>query len=207
MTELSLGSSREIAPVPAHIGHFYSGADDLADQLAFARSAIADPDRALLLFGPRGAADVLLRALEAHVGRDLATERVKGQIVLAHGDADPDQQLQTVLGTIRDLLSNGFKQIHILARVGWDIPDWPPPEDLLWLESRFTDAITPYPAVLFCAYDLTWMPGDALIYGGIETHPFIYLGGQLSANPQWVEPETYVTSRLSRLPWLSGNHG
>src|SRR5438093_12564135 len=75
VTEFSLGSSRDLAPVPAHIGHFYSGLDDLADQLAFARSAIADPDRALLLFGPRGAADVLLRALEAHVGRDLATER------------------------------------------------------------------------------------------------------------------------------------
>jgi len=207
LAELKLGSSRKRAPVPAHVGHFYSGPDDVADQVAFASSAIADPARALLLFGPRGVAEVLLRELESHVGRQLATERRKGQIVLAHGDADPDQQLQTVLGAVRDLLSKGFEQIHVLARVGWDIPDWPPPEDLLWLESRFTDAISPYPVVLFCAYDLTWMPGDALIYGGIETHPFIYLGGQLSANPQWVETETYVNSRLSRLPWLTGNDG
>jgi hypothetical protein len=60
---------------------------------------------------------------------------------------------------------------------------------------------------LFCAYDLTRMPGDALIYGGIETHPLIYLGGQLSANPQRVEPERYMTSRLLRLPWLQPTAG
>ena len=207
MTELSLGSSRQRVPVPAHIGHFYSGPDDLGDQLAFARGAIDDPKQALVLFGPRGVADALVRTLEADVDRELTAERAQGRIVLTHGDADPDQQLQTALGAVRDLLSKGFERIRILASVRWDIPDWPPPEDFLWLESRFTDAIAPYPAVLFCAYDLTRMPGDALIYGGIETHPLIYLGGQLSANPQRVEPERYMTSRLLRLPWLQPTAG
>src|SRR5216683_1590964 len=151
MTEVSLGSSRQPVPLPAHVAHFYSGPDDLGDQFAFARSAIDDPKEALVLFGPRGVADALLRALE--------------------------------------------------ASVGWDLPDWPPPEDLLWMESHFTGAIAKLPVVVVCAYDLTRLPGDALIYGGIETHPLIYLGGQLSANPQFVEPERYITSRLSQLPW------
>ena len=202
MTEVSLGSSRQPVPLPAHIAHFYPGPDDLGDQLAFARSAIDDPKEALVLFGPRGVADTLLRALEAHVGRNLRAERAQGRIVLAHGDTDPDQQLQTLLGAIRAPLSKGFERVRLLARVGWDIPDWPPPEDLLWMESHFTGAIAKLPVVVVCAYDLARMPGDALIYGGIETHPLIYLGGQLSANPQFVEPERYITTRISQLPWL-----
>lgn len=203
MTEVTLGSSRRPVPLPAHIAHFYSGPDDLGDQLTFARSAIDDPKEALVLFGPRGVAGALLRALAAHVGRDLKAERAQGRIVLAHGDTDPDQQLQTMLGAIREPLSKGFERVRLLASVGWDIPDWPPPEDLLWMESHFTDAIAKLPVAAVCAYDLARMPGDALIYGGIETHPLIYLGGQLSANPQFVEPARYITSRISQLPWLS----
>ena len=203
MTEVTLGSSRRPVPLPAHIAHFYSGPDDLGDQLTFARSAIDDPKEALVLFGPRGVAGALLRALEAHVGRDLEAERAQGRIVLAHGDTDPDQQLQTMLGAIREPLSKGFERVRLLASVGWDIPAWPPPEDLLWMESHFTGAIAKLPVAAVCAYDLARMPGDALIYGGIETHPLIYLGGQLSANPQFVEPERYITSRISQLPWLS----
>jgi hypothetical protein len=202
VSELDLGFSGQVAPIPSHIGHFHAGDEDLGDHVAFARSAIADRGSALMLFGPRGAPEAFRRTLEADLGRNLAAERRAGRVVLAYGDADPDQQLQNLLRPLADLTSRGFDRIRVLATVGWDLPDWPAPEDLLWLESRLTAATAAYPVVLLCAYDLTTLPGEALIYGGLETHPVVSFGGRLFATPQPLDLEGFIGSRLARLPWL-----
>ncbi|MDP9282157.1 MAG: MEDS domain-containing protein, partial [Chloroflexota bacterium] len=92
--------------------------------------------------------------------------------------------------------------MRVLSIVAWDAPKWPAPEDFLWIESRLDTACAALPVAIICAYDVTTMPGPALIYAGIESHKLVSIGGKLAANQLAVAPESYLTDRLLRLPWL-----
>jgi hypothetical protein len=206
MTDIDLGFGDQRVSIPAHVGLFYSGAEDLGEQFAFLRAALERPREAVVLFGPQGAPARFLKAFERNVGRDLRPEVAAGRFVVFEGDRDPDAQLTRVVRTITKLAEDGAALVRVLAIVAWDAPRWPAPEDFLWIESRLGAASSALPAAIICAYDVTSMPGPALIYAGIESHRLVSIGGKVATNPLAVEPEAYLTDRLLRLPWLVRDH-
>lgn len=202
MSDLDLGFGGQRVSVPGHIGLFYSGATDLGEQFDFLRLALGRPSEAVVLFGPEGTPAAFLKAFEGDVGRHLNAEVAAGKFVLFEGDSDPDAQLAKLVRTITTLVENGAAVVRVLAIVAWSAPRWPAPEDFLWIESRLDEACAALPVAIICAYDVTSLPGPALIYAGIESHKLVSIGGKVAANQLAVAPGSYMTERLLHLPWL-----
>jgi len=197
MDRVALGVGDIEVTVPSHVCLFHQGETDLrATQLAFLRPATLNRREAILLVGPSGAAGRQLAYLEADLGRTLSDEVAAGRIVLAHGDADPDAQLENLFVPLGQLVAAGYDFVRVLGPVAWGVPGYPPPEDFLWYESRITPLLQEFPAVVLCAYDVTALPGPALAYGGLETHPLTLMSGRLSESPIFVQAELFVSGRL-----------
>jgi hypothetical protein len=202
MTDVDLGFGGQRVSAPAHIGLFYSGTEDLSEQFAFVRGGLSQPREAVVVFGPKGIPARFLKAFQGTLERDLGRDITAGRLVVFEGDTDPDAQLTRLVRAITTLVEKGAAVVRVLAIVAWGAPGWPAPEDFLWIESRLEAASSALPVAMICAYDVTSMPGPALIYAGIESHTLLSIGGKVATNPLAVEAEAYLTDRLLRLPWL-----
>src|SRR5258707_6604656 len=72
-----------------------------------------------------------------------------------------------------------------------------------WLESRLNEIVAPRRTVVICTYDISELPGAALTYGGLETHPHVIFAGRLSESPRFIPPEEFMAARLLELRWLA----
>ena len=203
MSDLDLGFGGQRVPLPAHISVFHSGDADLGELVEFLRGAIGRSPEAVVLLGPPGAPAAFLKSLESSLGRKLDDEVASGRLVLMDGDRDPDAQLTKLVQTIRTLTAKGAAAVRVLIFVAWEVPGWPVAEDFLWIESRLESACAGLPVAIVCAYDVTSVPGPALIYAGIESHGLVSIGGRVATNPLVVAPEAYLADRLLHLPWLA----
>jgi hypothetical protein len=168
----------------------------------FLLAGLDRPTEALFCFGEPGAGGRLLRDLELRVGRDLTPESDAGRIVLGTADPDVDRQLENVIAPLEAFRASGRTLVRFVGIVAWNAPDFPPPEDFLWFESKLNELMTPFPVIVLCPYDLARMPARAIAYGALETHPFVLSDGALRQNPQFIQPERYLDERLLHLPWL-----
>jgi hypothetical protein len=204
MTTGPLGFGHRELPLPGHLCLIHDSYAELRlRQFDFLADALGDPQHGVGLFGAPGVAEHLRRDLEIDLDRSLDDEVRRGKLVLVESDPDPDVYLERVRETLDALSARGYALSRSLGRVSWNVPGFPEPEDQLWFESRLDALIASSQAIVVCAYDLSALPGCALAYGGVETHPQIVLGGQLTDNPSFIEPQRYFTERLLRLPWLT----
>jgi hypothetical protein len=204
MTTVPLGFGDRQGPLPGHICLFHETETELrAAQLAFLWFAVHDPRQGILLLGPPGAGRRLLSALESDLGRSLADEVTKGRLVVAEAAGDGDEQLERYMTALDSLSDRGYEVIRAFGRASWDTPGFAPPEDFLWIESKLNEIVALRRTIMLCAYDLGELPVDALVYGGLETHPLYVLGSELLDSPLYVEPAEYLKSRLLRLPWIT----
>ena len=203
MTDLDLGFGGKRVSVPAHISLFHSGAADLGEQLDFLRGAFGRSGEAAVLLGPTGAPAAFLKNIDGVLGRKLDGEITSGRLVLLEGDRDADAQLSELVQAITTLVKKGAAAVRVLVLVAWEVPGWPAAEDFLWIESRLESACADLPVAIVCAYDVTSLPGPALIYAGIESHGLVSIGGKVATNPLVVAPEAYLADRLLHLPWLA----
>lgn len=193
----------ETFPVPSHIAMLYGGEAELRDAaLEFLRPGLDLPSEGLFCFGEPGVGERLLRDLESRVGRDLSPEYQSGRIVLGKSDPDVDRQLDNVLEPLEAFRAKGFSLVRFVGIVAWDAPDFPPPEDFLWFESKMNEVVTGFPVITLCPYDVARMPARAIAHGALETHPLVLCDGALRRNPQFVPPDRYMSEVLLRLPWL-----
>jgi hypothetical protein len=202
--ELMQGSpGTETFPVPSHVALLHHGEAELhGAAIPFLRAGLDLPNEALFCFGEPGAGERLLRDLESSVGRDLSPERRTGGIVVGQADPDVDRQLENVIAPLEAFVASGFTLIRFVGIVAWDAPDFPPPEDFLWFESKLNEIVSRFPVIVLCPYDLMRMPARAIAYGALETHPFVLSRGALRENPQYMDPDRYLRDRLLGLPWL-----
>jgi hypothetical protein len=192
-----------VFPVPSHVALFHQGEAEVRSAvLEFMREAVDRPSQALFCFGEPGVGERLLRALEAHVGRDLSPDHRAGRIVVGQADPDVDRQLENIIAPLEAFRASGFALVRFVGIVAWNAPHFPPPEDFLWFESKLNEVISDFPVIGLCPYDLGRLPARAIAYGALETHPFLLSGGVLRKNPEFIPPDRYLRDRLLRLPWL-----
>jgi len=203
VTDVDLGFGGKHVSVPAHISLFHSGAADLGEQLDFLRGAFGRSGDAVVLLGPAGAPAAFVKNIDSLLGRRLDGEITSGRLVLLEGDRDADAQLSELVQAITTLVKKGAAAVRVLVLVAWEVPGWPAAEDFLWIESRLESACADLPVAIVCAYDVTSLPGPALIYAGIESHGLVSIGGKVATNPLVVAPEAYLADRLLHLPWLT----
>jgi hypothetical protein len=199
-----LGIEDRSVKVPSHFCAFDRGEEQLRErQSSFLRLAVEGKRQGILFVGPPGGAETLLRHLEVDLGVDLTKQRESGMIALAEGDADADQMLENILRPIEAMVARGARLVRVVMRAQWGGPQWPEPEDFVWLESRLNDAIADLPVVMCCAYDIFKTPGPALILAGLHSHPS-YLCGRFAERNDVFEPhKRHLQTRMVDLPWLA----
>lgn len=198
-----MSSGAPAYPIPSHVALLHYGESEMRDAVfEFLLAGLDRPNEALFCFGEPGVGERLLRYLESRVGRDLSPDYRAGRIVLGTADPDVDRQLENVIAPLEALSASGFALVRFVGIVAWNAPDFPPPEDFLWFESKLNEIISGFPVIGLCPYDLARMPARAIVYGALETHPFVLTGGALRQNPQFIRPDRYVRERLFALPWL-----
>ncbi|TMC44606.1 MAG: hypothetical protein E6J23_07335 [Chloroflexi bacterium] len=190
-------------PIPSHASLLAWGTDEIRDvSLSFITQGLDHPDEALFCFGRPGIGELLLRDLERRTGRDLSSDHREGRIVLGKSDPDVDRQLENVVGPLETFREKGFRVVRFIGIVAWNAPDFPPPEDFLWFESKVTEVLEGSRVICLCPYDIANMPARAIAYGALEAHPFVLSGGKLRANPLFIPPDRYLRDRLLDLPRL-----
>jgi hypothetical protein len=175
--------------------------------LSFLAQGLDRPDEALFCFGQPGIGERLLRDLEQRTGRDLSSDHRAGRIVLGKSDPDVDRQLDNVIGPLEVFRARGFRLVRFVGVVAWNVPDFPPPEDFLWFESKVTEVLAGFRVICLCPYDLASMPARAIAYGALEAHPYVLSDGKLRANPEFIPPDRYLRERLLRLPLVDAPPG
>ncbi len=199
---MSMGSATAF-PAPSHIALLHRGDAEMQDvALEFLRIGLDRPSEALFGFGDPSRSKRLFRALELGAGRDLSPEYRTGRIVLGRADPDVDRMLEGVIAPLEQFRAKGFTLVRFVGIVNWNVPDFPPPEDFLWLESKLSEVFPRFPVIALCLYDVARLPARAIAYGALETHPLVVSGGALRQNPEFVLFERYFHERLLRLPWL-----
>lgn len=194
-------------PVPSHVALLHHGEAELRGAvIPFLRAGLDPPTEALFCFGEPGAGARLLRDLELNVGRDLSPEHRAGRIVIGQADPDVDRQLENVIAPLEAFRASGFTLVRFVGVVAWNAPDFPPPEDFLWFESKLNEILPGFPVIGLCPYDLAGMPARAIAYGALEAHPFLLSAGALRQNPQFISTDRYLRDRLLGLPWLHDLH-
>ena len=190
-------------PIPSHISLLCWGTSEVREvSLSFFAQGLDHADEGLFCFGQPGIGERLLRDLELRTGRDLSSDQRAGRIVLGKSDPDVDRQLDNVIGPLEAFRAKGFRIVRFVGVVAWNVPDFPPPEDFLWFESKVTEVLAGSRVICLCPYDLASIPARAIAYGAIETHPFLLSDGKLRPNPQFIPPVRYLRERLLQLPRL-----
>jgi hypothetical protein len=184
---------------PVHRCVFYAGERDIGALLEYVRPAIGQARQPLVLFGPPGMPASLRRALHEHF-----PDQAFPAVILVECDSDPDAMVELAIGTIRRLVDEGAEWVRLLALAGWDVPGWPAPEDYLWAEARITESLGDLPAEVICGYDVTSLPGAALIYSGLEAHSLISIGHRSAPCELTISATDMLRERIVNLPWLRG---
>jgi DcmR-like sensory protein len=199
---VELGFAPERVDLPAHVCLFTIGPHDVSALAAFVRLGLDRPDEAIILTGPAGVPAALRSQVETELRRGLEAATRAHRLVLVDGERDADMFLMKLIAAVRQRVRDGAQRVRVLGRVGWDVGGWPAPEDQLWIETSLGAAAGELPVVFVCSFDVTNLPGPALLYSGLEAHPLISVNGHLVKNPAVLDRESLMAQRLIRLPWL-----
>jgi hypothetical protein len=181
--------------VPSHVCLFYSNDEELRDRLGFLAQGLDDPKQVAVLFGKQERLEEILAYIGDDFGRDVAADLTSGQIVLVNGTRDPQALLGGIAAALDAAVARGVGLIRFLGFIGWGDMDWPGNEDLMTFEATVTEAVKNYPAVVVCTYNTEKLPGQILIFAGIETHPLTIIGTTLCENPHYVPFAEYIARR------------
>ena len=192
MKHVPLGIGDRDVPVPSHICLFYNSDDELRDRLGFLAIGLDDPDQVCVLFGTHKRLAQIVAYLVEDTGRDIEAAIAEKRLVLIDGASTGDATLAHVGHTLDEIAAGGTKLIRFLGFIGWDNPEWPDEAELLAFESKVNLAVTKYPAIILCSYQLNALRGRVLFHGGIETHPMTVVGTRIHDNPHYLRPEEYL---------------
>ena len=195
--QVPLGFADLTVDVPSHVCLFYSDDDELRQRLGFLAHTLDDPTQVAVLFGKQERLEEVLAYIAEDFRRDIARDLDAGRIVLVNGTRDPDRLLGGIATALDAAVARGARLIRFLGFIGWGDMDWPADEDLMTFEAKVTEAVKSYPAVVVCTYNVERLPGQILIFAGIETHPLTIIGSTLAENPHYV-PFAEYTGRRNR---------
>lgn len=187
-----MGIGDRDVPVPSHICLFYNNDDELRERLAFLTIGLDDPGQVCVLFGTHKRLARIVGYLIEDTGRDIEAAIASRRLVLIEGASTGDATLAHVGNTLEEIAARGTKLIRFLGFIGWDDPAWPDETELLAFESKVNAAVTRYPAIILCSYQLNALRGRVLFHGGIETHPLTVVGARIHENPHYLAPEEYL---------------
>ncbi len=194
-TTVSLGWSSGSVPLHTHACFYYSDEETLRRSLGFLRVGLDAPNEFAVIFADSSRHASLLGWLQDGYDGDLVARRAEGKLAVVGGAPTKEELLANIAATLDVAMRAGHTLIRFLGFIGWGEPGWPDETTLLEFESQVNAAVFSYPAVIICTYGVPKLTGKQLIYGGLMTHPIVFLNDRvLSGGPLYVDPTITQTT-------------
>jgi hypothetical protein len=194
--EVSLGWNNDTVPLHTHACFYYSDETTLRSSLGFLKAGLDQPDDLLVIFADSSHFDQFKDWLHEDTERDIDGLVDSGKLAMIGGEPTMDGLISSIGGRLDAGLAKGYKLIRFLGFIAWGEPGWPDDRTLLDFESKVNDVVMAYPSVIICTYGVPTLGGNRLIYGGLQTHPIVWLGNNQVADGTSPPPPT--PSRRSR---------
>ena len=189
---VDLGWNGDTLPVGSHVCWYYAGEEQLKQALRFLEVGLSRPGEVCVLFADSSRLPSLLEWLAEGADEHLPALVDAGKLVLIAGAPTREAIVMEITERLDRALADGYQLIRFLGLIGWGSPGWPADCDLLEFEAGVNEVVGAYPAVTVCMHDVPLLSGPSLIYGGLQAHPYALLGGRLTENPYFVQPEEFV---------------
>ena len=197
--ELVLGFSEDSLPFGSHACFYYSDEASLKTTLAFLRTGLDAAGDFCVIFADVSRHDNLVEWLQDGYAGDVREHLAAGKLVLVGGAPTVAPLVAGIKEALDGAIERGYRAIRFLGFIAWGQEGWPDDVSLLEFESAVNNVVTSYPAVIICTYGVPRLKGQTLLYGGLETHPIIFMNDlTVQGNPFYVRPENYnARKRLS----------
>ena len=172
---MSLGWNDDTVPLHTHACYYYSDEATLRSSLRFLEAGLEHPDDLLVIFSDASRFDQFKAWLTEDVAADVEALVASGKLAFIGGAPTMDALVSQIGGRLDAGMAAGFKRIRFLGFIAWGEPGWPDDRTLLEFESKVNDVVMAYPSVLICTYGVPTLGGSQLIYGGLQTHPIVWL--------------------------------
>lgn len=206
MITAPLGFGDRKVPVPSHLCVFYYDDDELRSRFGFLKSGFDAPDEAVVLFGGPQRLAQIQQYIAKDLKRDVAADVASGKLVLVGGAKDPGELLGGIGAALDGLKKKGTRLTRFMGFIGWGDETWPNMQELLAFEATVNEAVTQFPAIVACTYNVVDLPGAVLMMGGVATHPLTVFGATLCENPHYVSTKDYLAQleTVGGRPWWEG---
>jgi hypothetical protein len=189
LPEVSLGWDGTSVPLHTHACYYYSDEQTLRRSLEFVRAGLDNPTDLCVIFSDTSRWDQLKGWLQESYGGDVDALEASGKLAMIGGAPTMEALVAQIGGRLDQGISSGYELIRFLGFIAWGEPGWPDDHTLLEFESTVNSVVMAYPAVIICTYGVPTLGGNRLIYGGLQTHPIVWLGSQeIRENPFYVAP-------------------
>ena len=184
---ISLGWDPGTVALHTHACYYYSDEPTLRRSLQFIRDGLDVADDLCVIFADASRFDELKAWLQEPYDGDINALEASGKLAMIGGAPTMEALLARIGGRLDQGMAAGYSVIRFLGFIAWGEPGWPEDDTLLEFESKVNDVVTSYPAVIVCTYGVPKLGGNHLIYGGLQTHPTIWLDDRtVSDNPFYV---------------------
>ena len=184
---ISLGWERGSIALHTHACYYYSDEPTLRRSLQFVRDGLDEPETLGVIFADVSRFDELTGWLQDTYEGDVAALREQGKLALIGGAPTMEALLEQIGGRLDEGIAAGYSVIRFLGFIAWGEPGWPDDQTLLEFERKVNEVVTSYPAVIVCTYGVPKLGGNRLLYGGLQTHPVVWLDDRTVAdNPFYV---------------------
>jgi hypothetical protein len=188
---IALGWEPGTIALHTHACYYYSDEATLRRSLEFISEGLDQPDDFCVIFSDTSRFDQLKGWLQESYAGDVAALEAGGKLAMIGGAPTMDALLQQIGGRLDQGMAAGYTVIRFLGFIAWGEPGWPDDDTLLEFESKVNEVVTGYPAVIVCTYGVPRLGGNRLLYGGLQTHPVVWLDDRTVAdNPFYRGPGT-----------------
>ena len=188
---VSVGWSADSLPIGTHACFYYSDEPSLQRTLDFIRVGLDSDREFCVIFADESRHEGLLRWLQDGYDGSVPDRLASGRLATIGGAPTIDELIAKIGARLDLAMQTGSEVIRFLGFIAWGQPGWPDEASLLEFESAVNNVVTAYPAVIVCTYGVPTLEGTQLIYGGLQTHPVVFLNDKaISGNPLYIAPGT-----------------
>ncbi|HEU4995530.1 MAG TPA: MEDS domain-containing protein [Gemmatimonadaceae bacterium] len=186
---------------PGHICAFFESRDEAYGTLApYIKQGLDRGEQVISIVDERRRSEHL-RRLEAEgipVDSAIESDRLRVPTVqetyLKGGSFDGDSMYSLLHRTLVTAKKKG-RRVRISGDMEWTRQPAISLDRLMEYEARVNILVPTFDCTLLCLYDPHTMSGSGVLHT-FATHPFIVLNGRARENPHYVEPLTYLKTRV-----------
>jgi MEDS: MEthanogen/methylotroph, DcmR Sensory domain len=151
---VALGWDGRELPLHSYVAFYYIDPEAVRRSLAFLRLGLEEPDTFNVLLADAGEHERILQELQSGYGGDVQEACESGRLITVGLIEDFDELAGMIRVAMDAVLDAGYRRVRVLGLVGWGLPWYP---DAAWLrrcEAAVNKAVSQYPMVVVCLYDV-----------------------------------------------------